>query len=626
MPAALQIYLPSQGELVGLAALFVVASGFALIGGVVAGRRALAELAVLHGWAAVVALFTLVGVMRAVPFTWIAGTAAALAVTAAAWLVAARRRPVDPALLRTALLSAPLFLMIAAMAPSMWDEFTNWLPNVRYLVEQDAFPGPGLPDNPSVFPAYPYGLPLVGYLTSRLAGHFVENAIALFNLLLLLTLGLVVVRVMRAVLAADPHRASAGTAATGEPDRSSWGWCALAALLPTILNPTFVHKIAFTAYADTATAVTLGVAAALGWMGLNALAEDRQPAARALAWQIGLAASALIAVKQVNLVLFAALLGVLLVVALRDRRISARALLPLAPGALVLPLLVYVVWRLYVGAYVPGGEFSIRPPSGWMLALVPDILARMALVASKKGGYFAIMLVAVFFGVRGLWRMRTEFDRLAVITAGLFLVYNAFLLFAYVAAFGEGEARQAASYWRYNMHLGGVCVLFIGYAAAGLWRRYGRAQPGPWAAGAAVALAVFLPLALLGKLRFDLHPRYIYARETTQDIAALLKPADRLLLVDLEQNGQYQIIMRYHLHGRATPVAVVTAFHRAEREPVSETLRTIIERTEATHLWVYRALPPVEAVLGLDLSQGESHLMRRAGGAWRLMRSWPHPS
>lgn len=621
MSTGIQTYLPSLSEFAGLAGLLVVGFGFALVGRVVAGPQSFRDLAILHGWSTVVALFILVGVLRVVPFTAIAVVAAALAVGSGMWLYVRRLGVVEPALLRTVLLCVPVLVQIAAMAPSMWDEFTNWLPNVRYLIEVDAFPGPGLPANPSVVPAYPYALPIVGYLASSLVGHFVENAIALFNLLLLLSLGLLVVRSMRAVIRDRPN---VGPLPDDGPDRLTWGWCALAALLPTALNPTFVHKVAFTAYADTGTAVTLGVAAILGWMCLNALADNRQSAAAGLAWQMGLASTALLVVKQVNLVLFIALIGVLILVALRDRRIPVRGLLPLAGRALALPLVVYVVWRVYVGAYIPAGEFSVRPFSGWLLPLLPEIVERMASVASKKGGYFGVMAVALFFAARGLWRMRTEFDRLAVVVGGLFVGYTVFLLFAYVAAFGEWEARRAASYWRYNMHLGGVCVAFIGYGSALLWRRYGTARVGRRLGFAAVALTILLPVALSYKLRFDLHPRYIYAREIAKRIAGVLGPADRLLLVDFEQNGRYQVIMRYHLYRQVTPVGTVTAFHRAGQKSDAETLREVAGSANATHIWVYRPLPSLQPVLGQDLPAGESILLERRPDGWRLLRSWPH--
>lgn len=621
MTGIVATYLPDLSELAGLGALAVVIVGFAVIGAAVAGARGQPDAMVLSGWAAAVTLFTAVGVTRAVPFTWIAVALLAAALVSAIALVRWRQWPLSAPLLRATAVSLPLVLLVASMAPSQWDEFTNWLPNARFLYEHDAFPGPGLPRNPSVFPAYPYALSLVIYLTSLLAGRLVENAVALFNLFLLLMLGVMVARIMRGALVAGRQQ---GGAAREEP-ALGWGWCALAALLATMLNPTFVHKIAFTAYADTGTAVALGFAAALGWKLLNALAEKDAEEARALAWQFGLAATALVSIKQVNLVLLVVLAGSIALVALRDPLIRTRALMRFAPAALALPLVVYAAWRIYVAINIPGGEFSIRPPSEWLIALIPDALARMALIAMKKGGYFSIMLVATAFAVRALWRMRWAFDRLALIAGGVFLGYNAFLLFAYVAAFGEGDARNAGSYWRYNMHLGGICVLFAGYGAALLWRRYladrfGTRVVAVRLAGLAVALAVLLPVVLAGKLRFDLRPRYIEARSIAEQIAAALTPADRLLLLDLHDNGQYLVIMRYAVHGSAQLVGEINAFHGVDATKLSDIVRDV----RPSHVWAYQPLPAVQGALNVSLADGASYLLRRTANGWAVMRNWPH--
>ena len=54
-----------------------------------------------------------------------------------------------------------------------------------------------------------------------------------------------------------------------------WGLCALAFLAVTLLSPTFVLKLALTAYADNATSVAAGTAAVLGWMALRAAGAAR---------------------------------------------------------------------------------------------------------------------------------------------------------------------------------------------------------------------------------------------------------------------------------------------------------------------------------------------------------------
>jgi hypothetical protein len=621
MTAYLDALTPNPMQIAGTAALLVVAAGFAALGTWLAAPKRPFDGAVLLGWAAVAALFTVAGATRSVSFGIIAFALLALGLIAAGTLAARRHPLVDPAVLRIAVLGLPLIILVGAMTPTQWDEMTNWLPNARYLVENNAFPGPGLPPDPSVFPAYPYGLAIVVYLASRLAGHPVENAVALFNLLLLLTFGLQIARVVRGALASPtpevrlPH----GLAAP-EQGALGWGWCAVGALAVTLLNPTFVPKIVFTAYGDCATAVALGFAALFAWTMLNALAEGRMADARLAAVQIGLAGTALVVTKQVNLVLLVALAATMAVVALRDPAIRPADLARLAPCALLLPIAVYAVWRIYVALNLAGGEFSLRPIGDWAVALVPEIVGRMAQIAAKKGGYFAIMLVACGFALRALRRPCGSFDRLAIIAAGLFVAYNAFLLFAYIAAFGDYEAENAASYWRYNMHLGGVALLFASYGLALLWRRHVVPRWRPRLGWIAVLLVLATPAAFATKIRFDLHPRYRYARTTAAAIARILAPTDRLVLIDPEENGQYLVIMRYVLHGSATDAGEITSATAA----TPARLQAVIDHARASHVWLYRPLPAIDAALGVRLAPGASYLLVRENGLWTTMRAWPH--
>src|SRR5690606_15056230 len=114
------------------------------------------------------------------------------------------------------------------------------------------------------------------------------------------------------------------------------------------------------------------------------------------------AATALVATKQVNAVLALSLVLTIVIGALRDPTIAARSLLRCALPALAPPLALYIAWRLYVAFNIVGGEFSIRPPEEWALSLIPEVIGGMISVASKKGGYFGLMLVALACGARAL--------------------------------------------------------------------------------------------------------------------------------------------------------------------------------------------------------------------------------
>ena len=233
-----------------------------------------------------------------------------------------------------------------------------------------------------------------------------------------------------------------------------WTYCAIGALAITGLNPTFVPKIVFTAYADTPTMVLVGMLSVVMWMMLNALADgEKGHSANALAWSFGLVAMAAVGTKQPNIVLCGLIVIGGLLVSLRDPNISFG--LPSASAG------NHPARSRYLHRVASSrrdnqieGEFNFLRREDWMLDKIDEIAGRMLTIASKKGGYFGVMLLACLFGARALWRIRSPFDRLSLIVAILFSGYIAFLLFVYVTAFGE-YGLVAPSFWRFNMHLGG---------------------------------------------------------------------------------------------------------------------------------------------------------------------------
>lgn len=177
-------FAASPAQLVGFLGVGASVIAMIVLGAAAATRDRLAEADLIVGWAVVSITFTIVGVASEIPFTIVFWLLAAGAVVAGFWVWHRDGKLVDAALGRITFFGAPLIILVAAMSASQWDEFTNWLPNARYLWEVDTFPRVGYPKNPSVFPAYPDGLSFVIYLASRVAGAFVENAGALFNLAL----------------------------------------------------------------------------------------------------------------------------------------------------------------------------------------------------------------------------------------------------------------------------------------------------------------------------------------------------------------------------------------------------------------------------------------------------------
>ena len=126
---------------------------------------------------------------------------------------------------------------------------------------------------------------------------------------------------------------------------------------------------------------------------------------------------------------------------------------------------------IWVETELGGTILSVRPIDQWFIDLIPQIIWKMLVVFSKKGAYFVLMFVATVFAIRGMIRLQTPLDRLAIIVGAIFLGYNSFLLFTYVTVFRERDALRAVSLWRYNMHLGPLGMAFATYGLALLWKK-----------------------------------------------------------------------------------------------------------------------------------------------------------
>ncbi len=338
---------PSAPQLVGLGAVVLVALALCGLGSLIGARERLPETDAVVGWGIVTLAFTLAGTVGPIPFTAIAGLL--LVASMAAYAVRFRHAESPSAVgdVRALVLAVPLLLVVVSMSASQWDEFTQWLHSARYLFQYDVFPGRGRPPSDAVYPAYPYAVPLIGYLASRIADNFVEAAIALFNLFLLLSVALLFARLMRAGIEMRRHAVTGGV----RHDLPGWGRIALALMCVTVLSPTFVPKLVLT---EAATAARVAIAGVLGWAALERAAAADDAIALRLAVRMGLALAVLVALKEATLALFGLVLGGVALAALRRADVSWRnAAMVLAVGAAP-GLVVYAVWRLYVARSLPG--------------------------------------------------------------------------------------------------------------------------------------------------------------------------------------------------------------------------------------------------------------------------------
>ena len=616
---------PTVAQAIGLGAVALVALALCGLGSAVGERDRLPETDIAVGWGIAAIVFTLVGALGPIPFTVIA----ALLLVASIAAYAVRLRQADPVFppgaARALALAAPLVLLTLSMTASQWDEFTQWLHSGRYLFQYDVFPGYGRPASDAVYPAYPYALPLIAYLASRITGDFVETAIASFNLALLLAVALLFVRLMRVGL---DGRRRALAAAPGEPP--GWGLIALGLLAVTALSPTFVPRLVLSAYAETGTAATVALAAVLGWAALERAGEGDHDIALRLAARMGLVLAVLVALKEATAVLYLLVLGALVLAALRRPNVGWRItglvlVLGAGPG-----LAVLVVWRLYVTSQLPGGEFALLPFAQWHWALVPAILASMARVALAKAGHFALMLVLTGWALRALVRPRGQGrggpESLALIAAAVMVGYNLFLFVTYLAVFPAGEATAAASYWRYNTHVGLIGMAAAVLGGALLWRRFvaGRLVPVARRALAigAVAATVVGPAVLVAHLRFDVEPGKLFAREVGEALSHSLPADARLVVIDEAEPGFYPLLVNYMLDGHGRVIGAVSAL-TPDR---TASLRRLLDDRRVTNLLVFPPDRLVEQVAETDLPPDAAALLtREPDGAWRVAKSWPAP-
>ena len=598
-------------QIVALASIALIWFGLAALGSFIGGREADKPMYPLLGWAAVVVVYTLAGTLTDVPFTMLAAALGAAALVSAAVFVRRDRWLIDPVYLRMLVWAAPLLLLVSAMQGSHWDEFSHWLTGQKYLLNVDRFPGEGHPKSAASFPAYPYAWQLLAYFAGRIQGGVAENAGALLNILLLLTLGLLAVRRALFVTGRD------------EAGIHPWLFASLAVAAATIFNPTFVQKVILTAYADLATSVTLAAGVVAGWWMLDALGENDERRARKAALLSGLIFAVLVSLKQSTLELFGLGVGALFFVGLVDPRIRFASLVRCAVLITLPAVVVYGVWRYYVANELAGREFTIRPFDDWSIDLLPSILGNMVYVLLKKSAYLAAMLAAVIVGARAVMGGGTAYSRAMLTIALIFLGHTAFLAFCYVAVFHGYEAKTIASYWRYNQQLGGLAVLAITLSGAVLLTRFGGRLPLAKLKWLPAVLIVIGPLAFAEKLRFDKAPAYAHYRGVAQTVAARIEPGSKVRVLDPQGSGESGIIMRYEASDKTLDVAYQAAFHNMSEKG----LRTFRESLDGSYLLVHSVTAPVQAVFGADLKPGVSYLLRiGAAGSVEILATWPWPA
>ena len=598
------------GQLFALFAVGLIWLGFTVIGAAFGPKERLAETDHLVGWALACFLFTLSGVFFKLPFTTIAtilalGAFAGLCIT---WYRHGNILPEGTG--RTLILGLPLLVLVSGMQGSQWDEFGTWLMIPRYMLETNTFPSTETPYLNAYATAYPYNWHYITFLASQVFGRLLESSGPLFNILLLFGFGLLIKRLF-----------FIGAGKVSNSGHTYWSLTALCILAVTLLNPTFAQKIVLTSYAETSSAVVLGTAAVISWFILEALKSQNIRQAKMLALNLGLLLALLINLKQATLVLVILVILATLIIALRDPQIRLSHFVSLLPMIIAPAAIIYFTWRYYLTTELALSELSIQPFSNWAIGLIPQILAKMLIVLAKKGAYLALVVTLIIIGLRGFWRSETDLDRFAALATLIVLGYNTFLLFAYVTTFGKYDALRAASYWRYNMHLGGVLVAFTAYGSALLWQktlwRFFDIRRIAWLP---VVFVLAAPFIFAHKLRFDRVPSIIHYRGVGASVKSLVHSDDSIFISDPLGSGESSVITRFELGDLAQVQGWVSAFSPDKLKP----LLAAINRPKTTAILVYSTIDEYDAALGLTLQPGQSHLLRRSGSGWHIVKSWIH--
>jgi hypothetical protein len=270
--------------------------------------------------------------------------------------------------------------------------------------------------------------------------------------------------------------------------------------------------------------------------------------------------------KQSGVGLVVSLLGAAAVVGWGERRVSRAALLRSIVVAALPALLIFGLWRYYV-AYAGVEELTPRPFMEWNWSVLPAMLVSAGQIIAEKAVYFGCVgVAAASFPLllrRSGW---TGTTRLLAFHATAFLLYNLYLLAAYVAHFSPEMSTEAHSYFRYNTHLSLLLTLALAltardFAALRLrWRSRYRELGG----AAAVILALLAPIGFAYRLRFDLVMPQPLVWDLAKNVKPYVQPGGRLALLLPGDNGSVDAMLSGLLRDASPRRRDVDLLHRSD--------------------------------------------------------------
>ena len=459
---------------------------------------------ILCGWGLVVAFMTTISVLYARPL----GLARLIVFGAMllAAIPAVTKRYFNSPFWCLAIVPG-LFILVAinVLGIAAWDDFSHWVPNALYLWQYDDVPGKDLPISYSFWPGYPYAVPFLTYLASHLAGGFLVEGGAMVNFLLILAFAAMLTEVGH-----PPFQ-------EGRISLTSIGWLCFALLTVTLLNPSFNASFTMTNQGDTSTMVAVAALGLMFWNLIEAVVQKDRAAKQKLLIQILLVSTLLLLIKQSNLALLVLLIIGFLMASWKNR-VMKQVVLPVFL-VFTVAFLFRCVWQYHVDTELAGNGKGLNPIHAWRWDLLGPILNAMGNEALRKSGCFGLILLAGIYGVANLVRTPDRTRDFAIIAGIVGGGYVIFLMICYVGgAFHEGEARKAASFYRYATHVGLLNIALIWIAAPRFWAwlqdrtKYSLAFWSKTSARAGLLAVMPLPLLLF------INPAWVTARPELQSV------------------------------------------------------------------------------------------------------------
>lgn len=350
-------------------------------------------------------------------------------------------------------LSLPLAWMTASMPATMFDEFSHWLPNTRFLIAHDRYWGAGEWVGASGKPGYPNGTAIITLLISKIAGPAcLDVAFKTFMVFCIIIFGWLV--------------AGAREVASTKGVAVAWGLLAL-------INPFFDPRIALTSYADAPSGIVLAAAVLAVAAALSAIHRQDKHTAHAWLALSGIVCTTLVMLRITNLIFIIGLVAVLIITLLRRENLT------LPPIALVAipPGLATAIWQFHLHQAGIGPDITPRPLPAWDWTAPITVLRSLFLDRLLNNPAMAaaalFLLVAAMGSALLIWRKRGHLTTpegaaalpdLTQAASVVSIIFIGFLAWTYMAVFSPDEVARAASAWRYVSELGPLFTLTLAAA------------------------------------------------------------------------------------------------------------------------------------------------------------------